>query len=273
MSWKSIQVLLVVLILMYMYRNNLEKLMNKEVLFIAMGILFLYILYKTYFREHFDNEVQDGETNQKIDLTDLEILNHVKNIVSNINNKPILTAIFTAINKEINLQKKYELISIYDLTVANPEIISKIVAKSPSKVLELVYLLDDETHNNTVTNAELLRKINDLENIIKQGPNNKNPSNGDMKYSQLDPKTYQLPVQKEDDDWDTTGYVLMDPSVWRPRIEQSINRYQEGECPVCPSFTQGYPTNLLDFDKSRYVLPADNISIDYIKQLNNPKKY
>jgi hypothetical protein len=101
----------------------------------------------------------------------------------------------------------------------------------------------------------------------------KDALSGDMKYSQLDPEAYQPPVRREDDEWDTTGYVLMDPSVWRPRIEENINRYQEGECPICPGLTQGYPVNLLEYDKSRYVLPADNISIDYIKKLNSKKKY
>ena len=47
--------------------------------------------------------------------------------------------------------------------------------------------------------------------------------------------------------------------------------FHENNCPVCPMPVLGYPVNLKEWDDSRYVIGSDNISIDYIKELNRKK--
>ena len=285
MYMKATHYVTVFLLLAYAYHTCPTLLIKNEYVFIGLGLLIFHYVFSFICMEHFDN----GPTNiveSKVEapspepvkiisdhvLSDLEILNHIQHIVSNTNNRTMLASILKACQEETNISKQHALLSIYELTLANPVLTSKVASSSPQKVLELADLIRSipdikqslENIPNTLDVDTISKKISSLENIISGG-------SGDMKYSQLNSEMYKPPVRKEDDEWDTTGYVLMDPSVWRPRIEENISRYQEDECPVCPSFTPGYPVNLMEFDKSRYVLPPDNISIDYIKKLNSKK--
>lgn len=294
MFMNVIHYIAVFLLLAYAYHRSPILILKNEFIFIGLGMLVFHYLFTFICAENFDANLENTEpVNKEVEvidsnkqnniqedselvLTDLEILNHIQNIISNSNNRTMLASILKACQEEENIDKRYALLSIYELTVANPILTSKVATSSPQRVLELADLIRDipdikqsleKTANattDTLTVNAINKKISLLENIIAG-------SSGDMKYSQIDPEMYKPPVRKEDDEWDTTGYVLMDPSVWRPRIEENINRYQEDECPVCPSLTPGYPVNLMEFDKSRYVLPPDNISVDYIKKLNSKK--
>jgi len=71
--------------------------------------------------------------------------------------------------------------------------------------------------------------------------------------------------------WDNT-YTLLNTDKWRPPHGKVPVCKQEKECPVCPSLTSGYPLSLMEYDKSRYIMGPDGISVDYIKELNNPYK-
>ena len=98
---------------------------------------------------------------------------------------------------------------------------------------------------------------------------------GDMKYNELAPEQMQsMGSRMKDLDWvESNGYTLLNSDRWKPPQAPQRPCIAERECPVCPSMTTGYPVNLLDFEKSRYVLGPDNINVDYIKKLNNPYKY
>ena len=69
-------------------------------------------------------------------------------------------------------------------------------------------------------------------------------------------------------------YVLLNTDKWRPAINPIPHCKVEKECPVCPNVTAGYAksySTLKDFNKSRKVMPPDNINIDYINKLNAGK--
>ena len=200
------------------------------------------------------------------------------------------------------------MIKIHNMTVLNPIAIGRIALTAPQDVINLANIvikipeLKDMLNNarnesnSQELNNEITNKINKLDNIINSlGLGNNIPDflrkmanedkyidrngmvqdamYGDMKYNQLTPTQMQPRITREDDEWDTTGYTMVDPE--KIKGPESIYRdyYQEDQCPVCPSLTSGYPTNLLDFDRSRYVIGSDNISLDYIKKLNDKNKY
>ena len=68
--------------------------------------------------------------------------------------------------------------------------------------------------------------------------------------------------------WDNT-YTLLNTDKWRPPLNKTPICKQERECIICPSLTNGYPLSVLEYDKSRYIMPPDNISIKYINKLNS----
>ena len=121
--------------------------------------------------------------------------------------------------------------------------------------------------------SQFLKKMMDQSKFIDKNGIVKDMMKSDMQYNQLNPSQMQPQMLNEDDEWDTTGYTILNTDRWKPPESGIRDVYQDGECPVCPSLTSGYPVNVLDFDKSRYVMGADNISIDYIKKLNDKNKY
>ena len=42
----------------------------------------------------------------------------------------------------------------------------------------------------------------------------------------------------------------------------------DDNCKVCSTTTTGYPVNVLEWNRSRKIMPADNINVDYINKLN-----
>lgn len=244
-------------------------------------------------------------------LTDTEITQHVNYIVANVNNQIELDKInaFMLSIQKVDADRGSELIKIYNLTLVNPSMVQKIVLSSPSKILDVANMLvnipelketilkgvEANAENNTVevlsekiaslekiitglqlnkTNVpEFLKQMIDQGKYIDKNGIVKDMLYGDMQYNQLKPAQMQSQMSRDDDDWDTTGYTILNTDKWKPPESGIRDVYQEGECPVCPSMTSGYPVNVLDFDKSRYVMGADNISVDYINKLNDKKKY
>jgi hypothetical protein len=259
--------------------------------------------------EETDEETDEDEVEEEVTiLSDREILDHVQTIIKNIKNENNLKKIYQA-SQDINDPLKKDLMmKIYNMTLLNPIIVGRIVLSAPQNIIlmtdmvkkipELKTTLNkakSETNNKEITD-ELSSKINKLETMIKS-LNTKgtipdflkmmmdqdkyidrdgmvqDALYGDMKYNQLTPEQMQPQITRDDDEWDTTGYTMVDPAKIRPPDPIIRDYYQENQCPVCPSMTSGYPVNLLEFDKSRYVIGSDNISLDYIKKLNDKNKF
>jgi hypothetical protein len=93
----------------------------------------------------------------------------------------------------------------------------------------------------------------------------------DMRFNQQDPALMQ-PLGTYDktftNKWDH-GFTYLSTDRWAPPRAQPPVCKTEKQCPVCPSTTNGYPINLMEFDSSRKVLGPDNISVDYIKERLN----
>jgi len=241
-------------------------------------------------------------------LSDREILDHVQTIIKNIKNEANLKKIYQTVQEIVDPTVKDLMTKIYNMTVLNPVAIGRVVLTAPQNIIEIANIVNkvpelkntlnkvkNDANNQGMIN-DLSSKIDKLEGIIKSLDTNDTIPNflqqmanqdkyidrngmvqdalyGDMKYNQLTPEQMQPRITREDDEWDTTGYTMVDPAKIRPPHEMIRDYYQEDQCPVCPSMTSGYPVNLLDFDKSRYVIGSDNISVDYIKKLNDKNKF
>ena len=118
---------------------------------------------------------------------------------------------------------------------------------------------------------ELENKISNLEKILlKHSYNNTT----DMQYNNL-PNEIMQPLGSYDktfnNKWENT-YTLLNTDKWRPPLNIAPVCKQEKKCPICPSLTNGYPSSVLEYDNSRYIMNPDNISLDYIKKLNTNNK-
>lgn len=404
-----LQYVMVFLLLAYVYHNNPHIPGRNEIMFIALGLLIYYFFkkivstkiekYDAYNDGECDTVNENGvvtkncenkklvSKDKKSVLTEIEILNHINNTVTNLTNPESLGMIAEAIQLEPNLEKRQELITLFEMTIKDPELTTKMAVKDPvhsvqtakmtsenpefvesSKNIsnmenELANLTGAKTADNldqSVANTEKAKiiakakmEISQIDNTIvpmsnvatqpvntrsdiatsndatstkmannnfsvqnssdtdaklnllmkkfaqmeatMQGKNKetvpefvrkmmeqnkyidrnglvKNALQGDMKYSQLDPSQHQPQVRAEDDNWDWAGYSILPPSVWRPRPQADVyDMFQEKKCPVCPMQTTGNTVNLAEWDDSRYVIGSDNISIDYIKELNRKK--
>jgi len=204
------------------------------------------------------------------------------------------------------------LLKLLNLTQINPDLSVKIAATAPYKLIDIVNAMDSSIDlTNFVTSGSsksiqldlikmLQNKVASLETAIttkttadKTGippalaeilSSNKYLDSrgmikdilyGDLKYNtQLTPGQMQ-PLGSYDSTfnnrWDN-AYTILNTDKWRPPLGKTPICKQEKECPVCPSNTSGYPLSVMDFDKSRYVMGPDGISVDYINQLNNPFK-
>lgn len=460
MYLKIAKYIAVFIALAYIYHHTPCLLVKNELLFITLGLL-IYHFASNLATEHYD-AYDDGECESETDedgishnkcedkkktkMTDVQILNHVNNIIKNLDDEKALNAIFDAILLEKDPKKRKELMTLFEMVIDDPEMATKLTSKSPKHVLQTAILasenpdyfadIDSESEdskddfheepsmpapttkfgkainvanagkivngvkvgkggkvlngnqtkainaktikamkkddiiakaksdivalnitadelnegkldnaalrtnasrvnasrtnkseykdalnmaNNTATQSqgnsnvgttpcdaqlskvmnkiagleaaleaainsksktdvkaampEFLRKMMDKNKYIDRDGLVRNALTGDMKYSQIDPGRYQPPVQPgEDDKWDHAHYSILPPSVWRPRRQSDArDQFQEGNCPVCPMQTTGNTTNLAEWNDSRYVIGSDNISVDYIKELNRRK--
>lgn len=207
-----------------------------------------------------NKKIIEKAKNDEIVLTDNEVRNHVLSIVENIKNKTSLAKIYNLCLSEQNDEKREELIFLYNTATANPATSKKIVLSAkPKKIFDL---------------TDLLLSVPEFRDFLldsKEGVY-RDSVTGDYKFNQasFDDMTPAI-VPQIDDNWENDGYTMLDPKYWRPRVYASRDPFQEGKCPVCPSLTDGHPVNLLEFDQARYIMPSDNISVDYIKELNRRK--
>ena len=121
----------------------------------------------------------------------------------------------------------------------------------------------------------MIKNIVEKNNYINSNEIIQNLLNSDLKYNNSLNIDEMQPMGKDDNTvsnkWNNS-YTILNTDKWRPPLHVNKVCKQEKQCPVCPSLTSGYPLDLMEFDKSRYVMGPDNISINYIKKLNNPIK-
>ena len=293
------------LCLVYQIIPNKSLIIKDMYLFVGLGLI-IYFIYKRISVEQFETESDAPASLPAQVLTDREILNHVQNVIKNIDNATNLANILKALESSAPGPKRDALIKIFNMTKTNPVMIGRVVLTTPQKIVEIADLIGKnpeiknllKTKKNSKKQTELINKLENklqkLESIItglnvdgtvpeflqKMMAKNKyvdrdgmvrDAMYGDMKYHQGNPEQLQPVIRRDDDEWDTTGYSIMNPDRWKPVDPTIRDVYQENQCPVCPNMTSGYPVNVMEFDKSRYVIGSDNISIDYIKKLNEKK--
>lgn len=84
----------------------------------------------------------------------------------------------------------------------------------------------------------------------------------DLEYNEL-PKDMMEPLGKID-----TSYTYMPPWKWWPPRKNPPLCSREAKCSPCPITTMGTPTDVKEWDSSRYVTPGLGINIPYIEKLN-----
>jgi len=229
-----------VILILYLIFTNMPKhlIYVKDIyLFIAMGLIIFYIANK-YLLCSVETFVEDDDESSKPESTVLV--------------EPTMLVEPTVPEKSNN----------------DSALIAKLINKIDN--LEKTITSLNEEKNNI---PKFLQQMADNGKYIDRDGIVKDAMYGDMKYNQLKPSQMQPQMTREDDEWDTTGYSILNTDKWKPVQGEVKDVYQEGQCPVYPNKTSGYPVNVMNFDESRHVMGADNISIDYIKKLNDPKKF
>ena len=84
----------------------------------------------------------------------------------------------------------------------------------------------------------------------------------DLEYNEL-PEDMMEPLGKID-----TSYTYMPPWKWWPPRKNPPLCSSEAKCSPCPITTMGTPTDVKEWDSSRYVTPGLGINIPYIEKLN-----
>ena len=84
----------------------------------------------------------------------------------------------------------------------------------------------------------------------------------DLEYNEL-PEDMMEPLGKID-----TSYSYMPPWKWWPPRAKPPMCSREAKCSPCPITTMGTPTDVKEWDSSRYVTPGLGINIPYIEKLN-----
>jgi hypothetical protein len=84
----------------------------------------------------------------------------------------------------------------------------------------------------------------------------------DLEFNEL-PEDMMEPLGKID-----TSYSYMPPWKWWPPRKNPPLCSREAKCSPCPITTMGTPTDVKEWDSSRYVTPGLGINIPYIEKLN-----
>ena len=118
--------------------------------------------------------------------------------------------------------------------------------------------ISNESELGSVNKSEKLSSLNDAF------------GSSDMKYSQLDPEMHK-PLGEFSSDFNNTfeyGYAYLNTSKWRVPMYKPPVCKSEDQCKVCPTNTQGYPVDVKEWNRSRKIMPPDNINIEYLNKLN-----
>lgn len=229
-------------------------------------------------------------------------------ILDNLNNKEVLDKIKEDITKIETKERHYYELG-YSLSMSNPSLVKNLVSQGIEKLIavldismqskELKNLLT--LKNEMIEKKNLEKKIEKLENVMNEFMHSQGLTGdgfvdklveqgryidktgfvreipkGDMKYNEMDPRLMERRITPEDDKWSITNFGTIDFERWRPpkiNLDETVRHPGDQNGCMCPTFPQGYPTYVWDFDRARHIMPADNINIPYIKKLNTTDKY
>jgi len=244
-------------------------------------------------------------------LTDAEIVYYVNLFNTNLNNTQQMYAINNNLRSILALDicRGTLLLKLLNLVKINPIMSVKVANTVPFKLIDIINAMDSADFNNLIIDGssktielDLIRDLQSKISMLEQQINTNIGSNkavpqaiqellakgkyiddkgviqnllyGDMKYNTLNPEQME-PLGSNNasfsNKWDN-AFTILNTDKWKPPTSKVPVCKQETKCPVCPTLTSGYPLSVYDFDKSRYIMGPDNISVDYIKQLNNPIK-
>ena len=145
------------------------------------------------------------------------------------------------------------------------------ISDSEMKVMLRIYKKNTIPLNNTsfgsISNESELGSVNNSEKLSSL----KNAfGSSDMKFSQLDPEMHK-PLGEFSSDFNNNfeyGYAYLNTSKWKvPMYKPPVCKSEE-HCKVCPTNTQGYPVDVKEWNRSRKIMPPDNINIEYLSKLN-----
>jgi hypothetical protein len=152
-------------------------------------------------------------------------------------------------------------------------IIKNLEKRVSKKVVHSDVQTEKHLRNQRKENEKLRSTIKKLErkigSISSYNPVAADTDSSDLAYNDYTDKGL-LPLGAGLQSW-KNDYVLLNTDKWRPAINPIPHCKVEKECPVCPNMSAGYAksySTLKDFNKSRKVMPPDNINVDYINKLN-----
>ena len=244
--------------------------------FIAVGLLLLFV-YRKYVVEKFDNlDISNNNSPIIVNTPTQPTMVNNPTLPTMVNNPTLPTMVNNPIQPPVvnnPIQPPVVNNPIQPPTIINTEI-------NNTYLNELMLLKEqiNELKNNSADTscdkkvAEILSKYLAKGKYIDDKGLVSNMLDNDMKYNQLNPEEMQ-PLGTYDNTftnkWDH-GFTYLNTDKWAPPIRKLQQNKIEKECTTCPTLTNGYPLNLMEFDNSRKILPPDNINLDYIKdRLNN----
>lgn len=267
-------------------------------------------LVQSYLLDLYKKTAADPKNGKQV-LTEGEIVYYISLFVSNLNSKAKMNEIQQNIQdiQKIDKVRGETLLKLMNLAQINPDLSLKVAKSSPLKLIDIVNAMDSSLDinkfivdgSNKKIELDLINllqtRISNLESTIKGKDENALPkalsdiigknkyvdSKGmiqDLTYGDLQFNTQLSPGQMQalgsydstfNNKWEN-AYTILNTDKWRPAQGNPPVCKQEKVCPVCPTLTAGFPLSVLDFDKSRYVMGPDGISVDYINKLNNPIK-
>jgi hypothetical protein len=267
---------IIIIFILYIIYNLIpsNNIINTDIyLFISLGLIIFYFINKYIFNI---NEYFDQEYLLKNQINKLPTQSVTQSPTQSVTQSPTQSV----------AQSPTQSVTQSPIQSAQPVMqlpaqpVMQLPAQPGQPVMQLPASMQIPVQNDKSVEISMIyklqNKLNDLEQLIRSNYNStiSETTNDDMKYNQLTSEQMialgagDKTVSKK---WDNT-YTLLNTDKWKPPARREKVCKQEKSCPVCPSITSGYPLNVMDYDKSRYIMGPDNISIDYIKNLNNPIK-
>jgi hypothetical protein len=152
------------------------------------------------------------------------------------------------------------------------EMIKKLSNKIDMSEINSEKKLKSEKDVNNKLKDRIIKLERKLSSVKVYNPAAAEEDSSDLPYNDYNTPGL-LPLGAGLQSW-KNDYVLLNTDKWRPAINPIPHCKVEKECPVCPNMSAGYAkqySTLKDFNKSRKVMPPDNINVDYINRLNAGK--
>jgi hypothetical protein len=227
------------------------------------------------------NAVSKAVNSMNTKKTNLEISDNISNKSSNIPTPRVSQNLAKRLSLDmvppskkvtLNVESENELRSKKVENNDLKEMIKKLSKKIDMSEINSEKKLKSERDVNTKLKDRIIKLERKLSSVKVHNPVAADVDSSDLPYNDYNTPGL-LPLGAGLQSW-KNDYVLLNTDKWRPAINPIPHCKVEKECPVCPNMSAGYATQystLKDFNKSRKVMPPDNINIDYINRLNAGK--